>query len=424
MSFAVIVFILLLCLAIGLPVAFSLFFSSLIGILLTSQSLFIIPHVVYSALDNFVLLAIPLFIFMGHIMLEGGIGETIFDWANVWLRHLPGGLVLASILSCALFAAISGSSVATALTIGIVAFPAMVARGYQKEFVLGALAAGGTLGIIIPPSIPLILYGTITEESVGKLFIAGIIPGIVIVSYLMIYSIVACSKNPRLYTKVPPSSWKERWEKTIVFIPILSLPVIVIGGIYTGIFTPTEASAVGVICSYLTCMKKLGFRDIIDILKRTAKTSIMLLSIVAGAKLFGHVMATMQVAQNLTKFVIQLQVQPWMFIVFVMILLIILGALLDPAGIILITTPIFLPILQTLGIDLIYFGVIFTVNMELANVTPPVGMNLFVLSGIMEGVRYEDVVRGVIPFIIVLALGFVTVVLFPTLSTWLPTYAK
>lgn len=408
----------------GLPVAFSLFFSSLVGILLTGQSLFIIPHVIYSALDNFVLLSLPLFILMGHIMLKGGIGEKIFDWANVWVRQLPGGLVLASILSCAVFAAISGSSVATALTIGIVAVPAMLSRGYKKEFILGALAGGGTLGILIPPSIPMILYGTITEESVGKLFIAGIIPGIVIATLLMAYTIIACIRNPNLYRKEFTSSWAERWEKTKAFLPITSLPIVVIGGIYAGIFTPTEASAVGVILSYLISMKDLKIPDLKGIIKDTASTAIMLLTIVAAAKLFGHVMATLQVAQDLTKFILAQNIQPWLFIILVNILLLFLGTIMDPAGIILITTPIFFPILQALNIDLIWFGVIFTVNMELGNVTPPVGMNLFVLAGIQKGIRYEEVVRGVLPFILVLGVGLVIVILFPSLSLWLPSFTK
>ena len=424
MFFALILFFLLFHMALGLPVAFSLFFTSLIGIFLTGQSLFIIPHVVYSGLDNFVLLSVPLFILMGHIMLRGGIGEKIFAWANVWVRHLPGGLVLAAILSCAIFAAISGSSVATALTIGIVAIPAMLSRGYQKEFTLGTIAAGGTLGILIPPSIPMILYGTITEESVGKLFIAGILPGIVITILLLIYAMAACLRNPNLYRKESPADWNERWSTTISFSPILSLPIVVIGGIYTGIFTPTEASAVGVILSYLISMKKLKIQDILEIIKETASTTTMLLTIVAAAKLFGHVMTTMQVAQDLTRFIIDLQVQPWGFLIFANILLLFLGCLLDPASIILIITPIFLPVLQALRIDLIWFGVIFTVNMELGNVTPPVGMNLFVLAGVHEGVRYEDVVRGVLPFVIVLAVGLVIVMMFPTLSTWLPGFTK
>jgi len=424
MLFVFIVFILLFCMAVGLPVGFSLFFSSLVGIFLTGQSLFIIPHVVYSSLDNFVLLSIPLFILMGQIMLKGGIGEKIFDWANVWVRHLPGGLILAAILSCAVFAAISGSSVATALTIGMVAIPAMLSRGYQKEFVLGALAAGGTLGILIPPSIPMILYGTITEESVGKLFIAGILPGIVITILLMVYVAVTCTRNPHIYRKESPSSWSERWQKTINFLPILSLPIVVIGGIYIGIFTPTEASAFGVILSYLISMKKLKIRDIFGIMKETASTTVMLLTIVAAAKLFGHVMATMQVAQDLTKFIVESHVQPWTFLIFVSVLLLFLGTLLDPAGIILILTPILFPVLQALKIDLIWFGVIFTVNMEIGNVTPPVGMNLFVLAGIQKGIRYEEVVRGVLPFIIVLGVGLVIVMLFPTLSIWLPSFTK
>lgn len=424
MFFALTLFFLLFFMALGLPVAFSLFLTSLIGIFLTGQSLYIIPHVVYSGLDNFVLLSVPLFILMGHILLKGGIGEQIFDWANVWVRHLPGGLVLAAIISCAIFAAISGSSVATALTIGIVAIPAMLSRGYQKEFTLGTLAAGGTLGILIPPSIPMILYGTITEESVGKLFIAGVLPGMVIMVLLLLYAAAACLRNPSLYKKEPPAGWREKLNKSISFSPILSLPVVVIGGIYSGIFTPTEASAVGVILSYLLSMKKLKMRDLLEVIKETASTTTLLLTIVAAAKLFGHVMTTMQFAQDLMKFIIDLQIPPWGFLIFVSILLLFLGTLLDPASIILIVTPIFLPVLQALKIDLIWFGVIFTVNMELGNITPPVGMNLFVLAGIHEGVRYENVVRGVLPFIIVLGVGLVIVMLFPALSTWLPSFTK
>lgn len=243
LSFLLVIGVLLIILFLGLPVAFSLGSTSVILILLNHLPVKIIGSTMYSSLESFTLLAIPLFVLMSQILLDGRVGDDLFDVMNAWVRHLPGGLAIATILACAFFAAITGSGAATAATIGMVAYPAMIQRGYDKKFTLGLLAAGGTLGILIPPSIPLILYGAITEESVGKLFIAGVVPGLILTAIFVVYAVFKSKRGG--FTPIERTLWSERLRVTGKNIWGILLPILIIGGIYSGAFTPTEAAAVG-----------------------------------------------------------------------------------------------------------------------------------------------------------------------------------
>jgi C4-dicarboxylate transporter DctM subunit len=418
------IFILLLLLLLtGLPVFISLA-SLAVGILfVTGQSLSTFPSTMYAAMDNFVLLAVPLFMLMAHIMTRGGVGDDLFDFVHVWLKHLPGGIAMTTVVTCSIFAAICGSSTATAVTVGIAAIPAMLRYRYEKPFVLGLVAAGGTLGILIPPSGPMIIYGAITDTSVGKLFIAGILPGIVITLLFLVYCWFYALRTPGLKGD-HPSSWRERWQAFKRAALSLVMPPIIIGGIYLGTFTPTEAAGVGAMMAFIICFlvnRRLGIRDLAPILKDTVKTTTMIFMIVGAAVFFGQVLTINQIPQKIVQLAIQMDLSKWTFLLFVNGLLLFLGCFLEVVSIILIVVPIFFPVIQRLGIDPVWFGVIFTINMELALITPPVGMNLYVMLGIAKS-SLQEIVQGIWPFILILAAGLIIVMLVPELSLWLTRF--
>ncbi|PKL03432.1 MAG: C4-dicarboxylate ABC transporter permease [Synergistetes bacterium HGW-Synergistetes-2] len=422
LSFTFVVVLLIGILFMGLPVAFSLGGTSLVLIWLFELPMKVVGATIFSSLEGFVLLAIPLFVLMSQILLDGRIGDDLFEVMNAWVRHLPGGLAIATILACAFFAAITGSGAATAATIGMVAYPAMTERGYDKRFTLGLLAAGGTLGILIPPSIPLILYGAITEESVGKLFIAGVVPGLVLTALFIVYAVYKSKRGG--FTPMERTSWSERLRITRKNIWGIFLPFLIIGGIYSGAFTPTEAAAVGLVYSLFITLfvyRTLSIRDIPAICLRSVTTSCMVAIIIAGAILFGRVMTLLRIPQILTEIIIGNNFSVLMFILAMNVLMIILGCVLETVSIILLTMPLVTPILHALGIDPIWYAIVVTVNMTMALITPPVGMNLYVINGLRSDIRMGEVIQGVYPFIVIMALFLVAVIAFPAMSTWLPS---
>lgn len=426
MTSFVFVSLLLLCvLFAGLPVAFSLGTTSVGLILLYDLPMKVIANTIYTSLDSFVIIAIPLFVLMSRVLLDGRVGDDLFEVMNVWVRHLPGGLAIATILACAFFAAISGSGAATAATIGMVAYPAMLGRGYQKKFVLGLLGCGGTLGILIPPSIPLIIYGAVTEESIGKLFIAGVIPGLVLTAILIVYAVFRSKRGG--YIPLEPASWHERLRVTRRNLWGIALPFLILGGIYTGAFTPTEAAAVGLVYSLfitLVIYRTLKLRDIPGVCLKAVGTSCMIAMIIAGALLFGRVMTLLEIPQKLTALIIDWQLSPFMFVVAMNLLMLVLGCLLETVSIIMLTMPLVAPILVALKIDPIWYAIVLTVNMEMALVTPPVGMNLYVINGLDKDIHMSEVIRGVAPFIVLMGIFLLFTMLFPPMSTWLPSLMK
>lgn len=418
--------LLLLLLAAGMPVAFALSMAGLVGMyfFMTGSAVFTqVPMIAYKTLDDFVITAVPLYILMSHILLSGKVGNDLFELGSKWLRHLPGGLGVATVFACALFAAISGSSVATAVTIGAMAIPEMVRRNYRRQTVLGTVAAGGTLGILIPPSIPMILYGSITGESVGKLFLSGIVPG-VLMTALFIALVIFQSRD---LPYQPPASWKERFAALRKSIWGLLLPVIVVGGIYTGLFTPTEAAAVGTLYSLgitFCIYRTLGLRDLPEILRASVKTTSMIFAIMIGAMLFGFVLTILQVPQHLTQFVVQQDANRWVVFFGINILLLMLGCILETVSILLITLPILYPIILQLGFDPIWFNVVLLINMELALITPPIGMNLFVIQGISPENKMQQIISGAMPFAALMVLEIALLCFFPEIVTWLPNALK
>ncbi len=418
--------LLLILLASGLPVAFSLGLGGVAGMILFmggDGALAQLPIIGYKSLDDFVLTAVPMYILMSQILLTGKVGNDLFELANKWLRHLPGGLGIATVMACAVFAAITGSSVACAVTIGAIAIPEMLARGYDRPLVLGAVAAGGTLGILIPPSIPMILYGAITDESIGKLFMSGVIPGVIMT--LMFTAIVVY--RSRNLQREAAATWDERISALKKSIWGLFLPIIVVGGIYTGIFTPTEAAGIGTVYSlFITfCVyRTLSFKDMPGILNDTIKTTCMIFAIMIGASLFGFVLTILDAPQALTNYVAGLETSRWVVFIAINCLLLFLGCILESVSIIFITLPILFPLILSLGFDPIWFNVVMLLNLELALITPPVGMNLFVLQGISPDSKMTEIVKGVIPFGLAMFVLIFILCLFPELATWLPTVVK
>lgn len=412
-------------LVIGMPVAFTLSVAGILGIIQFVDVSFLsqVPVIAYKTLDSYVLTSVPLYILMSQIMLTGRVGSGLFELGSKWMGHLPGGLGIATIFACAIFAAISGSSVATAVTIGAMAIPEMLKRGYDRKLVVGSVAAGGTLGILIPPSIPMILYGTITDESVGKLFMSGVVPGALLTVLFICYIVFAFWDKPR----EPRSSHAEKMKSLRENIWGLFLPVIIIGGIYTGIFTPTEAAAVGTVYALAITFfvyRSVTIQDMPAILRATIKTSCMIFSIMIGAMLFGYILTILQVPQALMRLVTEGDLNRWIVMLGINIMLLILGCVLETVSIILIILPMLYPIIKALGFDPIWFNVVLLINMELALITPPVGMNLFVIKGISEDSSIQDIIAGAAPFAAIMVFEILLLCFVPEIATWLPSVLK
>ncbi|MBT2689258.1 TRAP transporter large permease subunit [Bacillus sp. ISL-47] len=404
-----------LCL-IRVPIAVSLGLSSIFALTLIDFTMYPVIEKMFLSVNSSALMAIPGFVFAGIIMARGGISFYLIEALKSWVGHFRGGLALATILACMIFAAISGSSPATAAAIGTIMIPAMVEAGYSKRYAMGLVAAAGTLGILLPPSIPLIIYGVVSEQSIGDLFTAGILPGIFLGSLLMASAIInARIKN---YGTLPKASMSERLKKTRKAIWGFILPVLILGGIYTGVMTPTEASFVAAL--YALIISVFVYKEMkMDLFNRVTKESInitaMIFLIIASANIFGMFLTTEQIPQTVSQWVESSSTNVWVFLLGVNAMFFILGMFLDAVSIILITLPILLPILNMFGLNLIHFAIIMTINMELAMITPPVGLNLFVVSGITRE-KVGNVVRGVLPFFAILIVGLIAVIIFPQIS--------
>jgi C4-dicarboxylate transporter DctM subunit len=374
----------------------------------------------YQGAEYDLLQAVVFFIVAGAIMSRGSLAARLIRIGQAVVGGFTGGMAITSVFICMFFAAVSGSSPATVVAIGSIMIPAMIASGYGEKYSVGLLGSAGSLGILIPPSIPMIVYGVATEESVGKLFMAGVGPGILMGLFFIITAIVVARvKGFKGGEKV---SWSERWRLLWVALPGIFMPVLVLGGIYGGIFTPTEAAAVAVVYALLVGVfvyRDLSFRDIPKVFVRSAVTMAMVLFIITTAMLFAFILTTEGIPAAIAQFIIEHAVSPWLFLLFVNILLYFVGDFMEPSSAILILAPLFLPIVKKLGIDPIHFGIVMTVNMEIGMITPPVGLNLFVASGI-SGMSLMDVFRGAAPFMIIMLIGLVIITYVPIISLWFP----
>ena len=405
----------------GLPVAFSLGVLGLGMLVIGGFSPLMAPQAILSTLDGFILLAVPLFLLMSNILLRGGCGKDLFSAVQAWVGHCPGGLAVATIVSCGIFAAISGVSVATAATIGVVAIPEMIKRGYNKNFVYGLLAAGGTLGILIPPSLPMIVYGFVTEESVISLFLAGIGPGIFLISLFIIFSIIY-SKYFGGYKRVPPASWKERKKYSIKVLPTITLAVLILGGIYTGVFTPTEAAAVGFsLALFLTTilLRSLTLADFKKALFESMVTTAAILVIIAGAKIFGKAIALYRIPQDISMFIEATIQSKAVFMITVCLILVAMGLVFETLSMVLIMVPVLLPAAMGMGVDPIWFGIFMVIMVECALITPPVGLNLYVIQSVAK-TQLGEVAKGVVPFLMMMIFTVYVMYIWPDLALYIP----
>ncbi|MEP6996159.1 MAG: TRAP transporter large permease subunit [Betaproteobacteria bacterium] len=405
----------------GMPIAIAIGLSSLLTILLFGHdSLASLSLKLFETSEQFTLLAIPFFILSGAFMTTGGVAKRMIRFANASIGHLRGGLAMASVLACMLFAAVSGSSPATVVAVGSIVIAGMVKAGYSKEFAAGVICNAGTLGILIPPSIVMVVYAAATETSVGKLFMAGILPGIVLGLMLMgaIYVRARMIDLPR-QPKAPLHEVLTAGRESLWGMLLL---VIILGGIYGGIFTPTEAAAVAAVYAFFIAVfvyRDIGMRHVPRVLTDAAKVTVMLMFIIANALLFAHVLTTERIPQAIAEHIVAMNMAPWQFLLVVNVLLLIAGNFMEPTGIILILAPILFPIATRLGIDPVHLGIIMVVNMEIGMVTPPVGLNLFVTAGI-TGMSIMQVVRAALPWLSVLIVFLVIVTYVPWLSLVLP----
>jgi C4-dicarboxylate transporter DctM subunit len=421
MTTAFLFVVLFVFLFMGMPIAIALGLSSILTIILfASDSLASLALKFFTTMEQFTLLAIPFFILSGSFLTTGGVAKRLVDLGVALIGHVRGGLAMAGVLACMFFAAVSGSSPATVVAVGSIVIAGMVRTGYSKEFAAGVICNAGTLGILIPPSIPMVVYAAATETSVGRLFMAGFLPGLLLGVMLMvaIYVIARRRNLPRQewrgFRHLVCAAAKSFWG--------LGLIAVILGGIYGGAFTPTEAAAVAAIYALVVAVvfyRDLKIWQVPDVLVSSGKVSVMLMFIIANAMLFAHVLTTLRIPQEISELILAADMPVWLFLLVVNIILIIAGDFMEPSAIILILAPIFFPIATRLGIDPIHFGVMIVVNMEIGMVTPPVGLNLFVTAGITDMTAW-NVLKAALPWVTLLCIFLVIITYVPIVSTLLP----
>ncbi|MBN1228032.1 MAG: TRAP transporter large permease subunit [Deltaproteobacteria bacterium] len=409
----------------GVPVGFSMMLSGFIGysaLTVVTGGLSLLAQVPYAASANYPLSALPLFVLMGNFAFHSRMTEDAYTAAYKWLGHLPGGLAMSTIGGCAIFSAVSGSSLATMGTMTKVSLPEMLRYNYDPRLALGSLAAGGTLGILIPPSTIFIIYGLYGGVSVGRLFMAGFIPGILLACLFSSVIFLWTMVNPSIGPSGPRAGWYEKFRAMKDSWALIAVMLLVLGGIWGGIFTPTEAGSIGAFGVFLiAAMRKLlTMKNIIEALKDTAKTATMIFFLLIGAEIFGNFMALSMLPMKLAGFVNELQISPVGVVIAMLIIYIFMGCLMETASMILLTLPIFLPILNSLGVDLVWFGVLLIIVCEMGMITPPMGINVFILSGMAEGIPMYAIFKGVLPFVFAMLICMLMVIIFPKIALFLP----
>ena len=422
MSALFLVVILFICLAMSVPVAISLGLASISTILLfADQSLLSLSQRFFHTTQIYPLLAVPFFILAATFMTTGGVAKRMIDFANALVGHFRGGLAMAALLACAFFSAVSGSAPATVVAVGSVMIAGMIRSGYSERFSAGVICNAGTLGILIPPSIVMVIYGAVTESSIGNLFIAGMLPGAILTIAMMI-TIAVIARRQNL-PRQPKVSLKEAIHTGLEAFWGLILLVIILGGIYLGIFTPTEAAAVSAVYAFVVAVfiyKDIKLKDVPQVLTESAKATAMLMFIIANAYLFAFVLTTEQIPQIASEWIVGLGLPPWGFLIVVNILLLVFGNFMEPTSVVLILTPIIFPIATQMGIDPIHLGIIMVLNMQIGLVTPPVGLNLFVTASVAK-MPMEEVIRAAIPWLMVLLSVLIIITYVPIVSLIVPS---
>jgi C4-dicarboxylate transporter, DctM subunit len=375
---------------------------------------------------EFILVAVPMFILLGEIMLRAGIATRMYAAVIQWLSWLPGGLMHANIGSCTIFAASSGSSVATAATVGTVAYPEIEARGYNERLFLGSLAAGGTLGILVPPSINLIIYGLLTDTSVPELYLAGIIPGVILSSLFMLTIVIACIYRPAWGGETVSTTWSARIRCLPDLLPPILLFIAVVGSIYGGVATPTEAASIGVCMAVIiaAAFRTLNIQMLKEAFEGTMRTTAMIMLIVFAAIFLNFVLGFMGITQAMLGFIADMGLTPVQTVLLIIVFYLFLGMFMETLSMMLTTVPIVFPIVMALGVPEfsdVWFGILITLLMEAALITPPIGVNLYVVHGIrMRGGHFNDVAIGAIPFLVAMIAMILILVAYPSMATWLP----
>ncbi|MFW2374389.1 MAG: TRAP transporter large permease [Gammaproteobacteria bacterium] len=418
--------VLILVLLSGAPVAFSLGAVSLLFLLIFDGmgSLGVVAETLFAGLNEFALLSIPMFILMGSAIASSRAGSDLYEALERWFYKVPGGLIISNLGACSIFAALSGSSPATCAAIGKMGIPEMQKRGYPSSLATGAIAAGGTLGILIPPSITMIVYGIATETSIGRLFIAGIIPGLMLSALFMAWALFYAKRNG-FHFKLGDKgySWKEKFEILPKIFPFLLIIVLILYVLYGGIATPSEAAGVGAfICVAMVAViyKMWNLRAHWDILKTAMRESVMIMMIIGSAALFSYMMSSLYITQSLAQWIATLDAAPWVLLLSVNLFLLVAGLFLPPVAVILMAAPTLVPIVEALGFDPIWFGVMLTLNMEIGLITPPVGLNLYVINSIAPDVKLTTILWGAFPFMLCMVIAIVLLIIFPGIATWLP----
>ena len=420
------ILLLLSLLLLGVPIAFAMGASGLVGILVLEGPAAAMAQaalVPWAEARSFVLVTIPLFVLMGQLVFHTGLATELYDGLRAWIGWIPGGMAIASVLACGAFGAVTGSSIATVATMGAIVMPEMERFGYDRRLATGALAASGTLGILIPPSVIFIFYGVMTETSIGALFIAGIIPGILTAAMFSAIIYFRCLVRPELGPPGPVGSWRERLDAVWRLGPILPLFVLVIGGIYGGIFTPTEAAGIGCAGVLVAAFfwRRLNLRDVRKALEDTVLISVMLLAIIIGGYVFARLMAVTEITESLVGLLVAMDLGRAGFLFVLVLLYLALGAMLDVFGMLVLSIPFVMPVVLALGIDPVWFGVFVVIMAEVALVTPPIGANVFVMRRIAPDVPMEDIFWGVAPFVLGEFVIILLLVLFPQIALWLPS---
>jgi C4-dicarboxylate transporter, DctM subunit len=421
----------------GVPIAYALGGVALLFmfVFMPAANVDLIALTLFGELNNFTLLAIPLFILMGAAIGKTRAAVDLYESMHRWLYKLPGGLGVANVAGCSVFAAMCGSSPATCAAIGGMGIPEMRKRGYSAGLAAGLIAAGGTLGILIPPSITLIIYGIMVEQSIGRLFIAGILPGIMLALFFALWVVYASVRETRrakasalaagnsVTQEEEHYTWRQRFETLPRLLPFVLLIALVMWAMYGGWATPSEVAGIGALGALVLVAALYGiyrWRDVKDILAGAASESCMIMLIIATAFLFTYVMSYLHITQSATEWLVGLSMSKWEYLFWINVLLLVLGFFLPPVAIILMVTPVIMPGLLAHGFDPIWFGIVLTVNMEMGLITPPVGLNLFVINGIAPDIGFREIMRGVMPFIAIMALFIVLLALIPDIVMWLP----
>ncbi|HUF92774.1 MAG TPA: TRAP transporter large permease [Candidatus Limnocylindria bacterium] len=424
---ALLIGLLFLLFALGMEIAIALGIVGVVGLLYLKGwtiGLGVVGSVAWSNASSFSFIAVPLFVFMSGILLHSGIGQGLYTAVARWVSFLPGGLAVASVFSCAIFAAVSGSSVATTATIGLIAIPEMERRGYARPLIIGSLAAGGSLGILIPPSIPMIIYGVMTETSIGHLYMAGLLPGAVLAvlfaGYIIGYAMLWPQSAPRVAED--HGTFVEKLRSLYEVAPVALLIVVVLGSMYLGIVTPTEAAALGASVSLLLAAlaRTLTWTTLRAAFHETVRTTSMVMLIIIFASIFSHVIALIGTPRALLAFVTSLELPAWAFFTVLFTFLLVIAYALEELSVMIILLPILFPLVTGLGFDPIWFGIVMIVWLEIGFITPPVGLNLFVIQGMMRGARARDIVVGTTPFVVMMILLVIILFFVPELALWLP----